>query len=132
MEIGPRRAAWLLQQSDEELKEEAAFYIARRCERCPEIKKARERCQAFRRMIKEGKAEALEPWLEETMSSEVGELKSFARSLKRDYGAVRAGLTQDWRQGQVEGQVNKLKLVKRQMFGRAKFDLLRARVLYKA
>ena len=57
------------------------------------------------------------------------EIKSFAEFLRQDYDAVKAGLTLSWSNGQVEGQVNRLKLIKRQMFGRASFALLRARVL---
>lgn len=54
---------------------------------------------------------------------------SFARSLRRDYEAVRATLSYEWSQGQVEGQITRLKLLKRQMYGRASFDLLKQRVL---
>jgi transposase len=57
------------------------------------------------------------------------EISSFAACLKQDYDAVKTGLTLEWSNGQVEGQVNRLKLLKRQMYGRAGFDLLRARVL---
>jgi transposase len=57
------------------------------------------------------------------------ELRAFGDSLQRDEAAVRAALRLEWSNGQVEGQVNRLKLIKRQMFGRAKFDLLRKRVL---
>ena len=57
------------------------------------------------------------------------ELRSFAANLRRDLPAVEAALTYDWSSGQVEGQVTKIKLVKRQMYGRAKLDLLRKRVL---
>ena len=56
-------------------------------------------------------------------------MRRFAASLRKDLAAVRAGLTQEWSNGPVEGFVNKLKLVKRQGYGRAGFDLLRARVL---
>ena len=58
------------------------------------------------------------------------EFRTFATGLKSDYDAVEAGLTTPWSNGQLEGQVNRLKLIKRQMYGRANFDLLRQRVLY--
>ncbi len=58
------------------------------------------------------------------------ELHRFANGLREDLSAVRAALSLPWSNDQVEGQVNRLKLIKRQMFGRAKFDLLRQRVLY--
>lgn len=56
-------------------------------------------------------------------------LKNFALGLRRDYDAVKAALTYEWGAGQTEGQINQLKLLKREAYGRAKFDLLRRRVL---
>lgn len=64
--------------------------------------------------------------------SEVAEFVSFANGLTDDLQAVRAALEYEWSQRQVEGQVHRLKLIKRTMYGRAKPDLLRARVLYAA
>lgn len=58
------------------------------------------------------------------------ELGAFATNMKSDFDAVNAGLTTPWSNGQLEGQVNRLKLIKRKMYGRANFDLLRQRVLY--
>jgi transposase len=68
-------------------------------------------------------------WAAQTQASGPPELRGFARNLCRDWPAVQAGLTGPWSSGPVEGQVNRVKLIKRQMFGRAKFDLLRKRVL---
>ena len=62
----------------------------------------------------------------------MAEFVSFAKGLTADLGAVRAALDYEWSNGQVEGQVHRLKLIKRQMYGRGKLDLLRARVLYAA
>jgi transposase len=62
--------------------------------------------------------------------SKLQEFVSFARGLSEDYGAVKNALRYKWSNGQLEGQVNRLKLIKRMMYGRAKFDLLRARVLH--
>ena len=59
------------------------------------------------------------------------ELQGFCRGLRRDWEAVMAGLTLEWSNGPVEGQVHRLKMLKRQMYGRAGFTLLRARVLHK-
>ena len=67
---------------------------------------------------------------QKTISVDLAELRAFARHLRRDYDAVRAGLSLPWSNGQVEGQIHRLKLIKRQMYGRANFDLLRKRVLY--
>jgi transposase len=71
----------------------------------------------------------LDDWLDKAKISAIGEIKSFARGLEQDKSAVQAAIKYDWSQGQVEGQVNRLKLIKRQMYGRAKFDLLKARVI---
>jgi transposase len=59
-------------------------------------------------------------------------LRGFATGIINDVAAVRAALSQPWSNGPVEGQVNRLKMLKRQMYGRAKFDLLRSRVLHAA
>ncbi len=93
------------------------------------MKLACELAQAFARMIRARNASALAPWLEETLKSGVPELHTFAAGIKRDQVAVLAALAYDWSQGQVEGQIHRLKLLKRQSYGRAGFDLLRHRVL---
>jgi transposase len=74
----------------------------------------------------------LAPWLEEATSSEIAELQSFVVGIERDRLAVEAALSLPWSQGVVEGQVNRLKMLKRVMFGKAGFDLLRRRMLYQA
>ena len=71
----------------------------------------------------------LQQWLSNAENSHVIELERFAAGLRRDYAAVEAGITTNWSNGTTEGHVNRLKLLKRQMYGRAKFDLLRIRVL---
>ena len=81
-------------------------------------------------MVREQKSEALEDWIERVGTAEEAvELCRFAKGLKDDLLAVKAALSLPWSNGQTEGQVNRLKLIKRQMFGRANFDLLRQRVL---
>lgn len=66
---------------------------------------------------------------EDAVGCGVEALKNFAQGLKRDYDAVENALTQPWSNGPVEGHVNRLKTIKRQMYGRAGFDLLKLRVL---
>jgi transposase len=68
-------------------------------------------------------------WIVKAFNSGVKELKSFANGLQKDFLAVKAATVSEWSNGQTEGQVNRLKLLKRQMYGRAKLDLLKARVL---
>lgn len=83
----------------------------------------------FLEMVRKQRGEELDSWISRVGASKLIDLQSFAKGLERDKAAVLAGLREDWSQGQVEGQVNRLKLKKREMYGRAKFDLLRKRVL---
>ena len=80
-------------------------------------------------MLRKRNASALESWLEGASASGIPELRTFASGIKRDQAAILAALMYEWSQGQVEGQINRLKLIKRQAYGRAGFDLLRHRVL---
>lgn len=75
-------------------------------------------------------AQRLDAWLERAANSALPAFHSFVAGLRRDYSAVKAGLSLPWSQDQTEGQVNRLKFLKRQSFGRANFDLLRLRVLF--
>lgn len=79
-------------------------------------------------MVRNLKGEKLDGWLE-AAGCEAQVIKKFAAGLKKDLAAVRARLTEPWSNGLVEGFVTKLKLLKRQGYGRANFDLLRVRVL---
>lgn len=92
---------------------------------------ARTRLQVeeFSQMLRTRTGEQLDAWLHSVADSGVPEVQRFADGLQADYAAVQAGLSVPWSQGQVEGQVHRLKLLKRQMYGRASFSLLRQRVL---
>jgi transposase len=81
-------------------------------------------------MVRERQAGGWENWMTKAQGLGVArELHGFAEGLKQDEAAVKAALSLEWSNGQVEGQVTRLKLLKRQMYGRAGFDLLRRRVL---
>ena len=86
--------------------------------------------QEFVTMLKEGQVEALDGWLKRVKESRVTELGSFVNGIRRDYAAVRAACSLPWSNGTTEGHVNRLKFLKRQMFGRAHLDLLRVKVLH--
>jgi transposase len=90
---------------------------------------ANELIQEFTSMLRERKGERLDAWLEKVEQQDICQLRSFAQSLKKDYEAVKAGLTLPWSQGPVEGHVHRLKLLKRQSYGRASLQTLRKRVL---
>lgn len=96
----------------------------------PEVMQAVAFAQQFTAMVRQRQPEQLEAWLWSVANSMVAALRSFATGIQRDKAAVVAGLTLEWSQGQVEGQINRLKLIKRRSYGRAKFDLLRHYVLY--
>ena len=90
------------------------------------VAQAVELARAFSIMIKEGLADHRDGWIR---AAEEGGFKGFAGSLRQDRDAVHAALTMPWSTGPVEGQINRLKVIKRTMYGRAGFDLLRRRVL---
>ena len=83
-------------------------------------------------MIRKRQADPLDGWLERVKAHAPRELKSFATGMRRDYQAARAGSSRLESNAQVEGQIMRLKLLKRQMYGKAHFDLLRTRVLHAA
>lgn len=80
-------------------------------------------------MLLERNPKDFDDWLQEAEQSGITILQTFVHGLKLDYDAVKAAMTSFWSNGQVEGHVNKLKFIKRQMYSRANFDLLRKRVL---
>jgi transposase len=83
----------------------------------------------FAHMLRERRGRHLATWIQRVEACDVPELRSFAAGLCKDWDAVKAGLTLAWSSGAVEGHVNRIKMLKRQMYGRAQLDLLRRRVL---
>jgi transposase len=86
--------------------------------------------QRFGQMVREHEHRWLDDWLSACESSKLSELSSFDKGIRSDYAAVKAALSMKWSNGPTEGHINRLKMIKRLMFGRAKFDLLRIRVLH--
>jgi transposase len=123
--------AWMLLRGEELADDEKPVVeLLRRLS--PEVACAQELAVGFVGLVKERRADDLRGWLIEDGRGGVAEFRSFANGITSDFQAVRAALEYEWSQGQVEGQVHRLKLVKRQMYERGKLDLLRARVLYAA
>jgi transposase len=87
--------------------------------------------ETFARIVRTRTPSELQPWIETVLTSGLSDLKRFATGLQQD-AAVRAACELPYSNGQTEGQVTRLKLLKRQMYGRAKLDLLRQRVLHAA
>ncbi|WP_235777142.1 transposase [Rhizobium mesoamericanum] len=92
----------------------------------PEVATAAGLARRFQSMICNRETVALKPWLHDAAT---GPMSSFARGIRRDVEAVQAALTLPWSTGPVEGKINKLKLIKRSMYGRAGMDLLRSRII---
>jgi transposase len=124
-----RQLTWAFFLPVERLKSKPKAQLNLILGKVPELAKAYQLVQGFGKLLRERQEAGLNAWLEAVGSSKLEPLVSFGRGVKRDEAAVRAGLTSPYSQGQTEGQVNRLKLVKRQMYGRADFELLRIRVL---
>ena len=127
----PRKLAWLLLRAPGELTDEERA-TAERIQQEPKIVTARELAQQFQAMVRNREPEEFDGWLVKCSESDLPDLRTFAEGLQRDREAVLGAMTEEWSNGQVEGQITRLKLIKRQMYGRAKLDLLRKRVLHAA
>ncbi len=124
-------AHWITFKEDQRLEWQQK-YLTQLCEADDEIAQTSVLIEDFTTMLRERGGERFDGWLSRVEEQGVSELQSFANGLKKDYDAVKAGLTLEWSQGQVEGQVHRLKLIKRQMYGRGSFKILRKRVLQRA
>lgn len=125
----PRAVVWWLLGTRETLTEEQVAFLERLKAGCPQIELAETLAREFFTMVRQRAAGRLAEWIERARGSGIEPLKAFGAGLRRDWEAVLAGLTLEWSSGPVEGQVNRLKMVKRQMFGRAGLSVLRARML---
>ncbi len=123
-----RQALWMLLRP-EKLKDEEQKIIEHLCQLSPEVSKAQELARGFIGIVRERRVDELREWLISALRSELPEFVSFANGITEDLQAVNAALQYEWSNGQTEGQVNRLKMIKRMMYGRGKLDLLRARVL---
>ncbi|HKB47649.1 MAG TPA: transposase [Ktedonobacterales bacterium] len=128
----PRELRWLLARRPDELEDEERAQVQVLLAAYPSVATAYPLVQRFGELVRARQVADLDGWLADAASSAIAEFGGFALGIRRDRAAVEAGLTLEWSQGQVEGQITRLKLLKRQMYGRAKFDLLRQRLLYRA
>lgn len=128
----PRQVVWRLARPAEDLKPEEQLTVERVCAACPQLATAYSLVQSFGRMIRHRNSEELAAWLDAAEASGIVEMAGLAGGIRRDFAAVEAALVSKWSTGQVEGQNHRLKLLKRQMYGRAGFELLKKRVLNSA
>jgi transposase len=129
LQISPRAVSWLLLHAAEARTPPATAYVNELLRSDPVVATTCDAVQAFFALLQERRGDQLDAWLERADTCGVRELAAFAEGIRRDYQAIRAAFELPWSQGQIEGQVNRLKLLKRQMYGRAKLDLLRRRLL---
>lgn len=125
-----QKAVWWFIRDPSDLKKEEQKALAATRQASPTANTVYEFAQDFMQMLRRRQGHHLDAWLDQVKASCLPELKRFARSIQRDKDAVLAGLGLPQRNGVVEGKINKLKLIKRMMFGRAEFPLLRQRVLH--
>jgi len=130
--LTPHKAAMLLLRKPERLTDADSTALARLRDVHPEVGTTIAFTERFVGIVRERQGAKLSEWLSDAEASEVREVRQFAHKVRQDEAAVRAGCTLRWSNGQTEGQVTKLKAIKRSMYGRAKFDLLRQRALYAA
>ena len=121
-------ASWILTPPGK-LTDDHRSALAQITARCEELAAARGLVREFAEMLCHRHGERLEAWAAEAEASPVSELRGLAKGLRKDWAAVTAGLTVPYSSGPVEGHVNRIKMIKRQMYGRANPDLLRKRVL---
>ncbi|WP_405681205.1 transposase [Streptomyces sp. NBC_00868] len=125
----PRRVAgWILRRPDT-LTESEQIQLKSVRTHCPELDALTRHVRSFATMLTERQGERLPDWLDAVRQDDLPSLHTLAAGIDRDRDAVIAGLTLPWNSGVVEGHVNRIKMLKRQMFGRAGFHLLRKRVL---
>lgn len=122
------RAVWLLLKGAKPQSTEDEALVLK-LQQHPDLVVAIQLAQQFADLVRHRQPEQLDPWLERASSSSIKQFQNFAKSLQEDYEAVKAGVTLEVSNGQVEGQVNRLKMIKRQMYGRAGLALLSRRFL---
>jgi transposase len=125
-----RSVVWWVIREASDLKAEERAYLDRLCGLSEPIKQVFNLAGTFLKMVRERQADGLPRWLEAASQCGAPELRSLAKSLRGDLAAVTAALSLPWSNGPTEGNVHRLKMIKRQMYGRAGFELLRRRVLH--
>jgi transposase len=125
--LTPRRATWLVLRRETKRTEAEAQQLTQLHAQSAEVAEAIDLAQDFVALVRQRQPAQLDPWLTRATSSTLEALQRFAKGLYEDYEAVKAGVTLPWSSGPVEGHINRLKMLKRQMFGRAHLALLSRR-----
>jgi transposase len=128
----PRHICWLLLRPWDSLTDEERAYLTRLYHLCPQVALAEALVEEFATVLREQDVPGWYAWLHGLDLTGIPELQAIARGMWLDRQAIEAAVSLDWSNGQVEGSVNRLKTIKRAMYGRANFDLLKQRVLHAA
>ncbi|MFF9573186.1 ISL3 family transposase [Streptomyces sp. NPDC014685] len=124
-----RTATWLITSHPDNLDESSTLKLKKLLARSPELDAVASCIRSFAAMMTERRGSGLESWLTSAEDTGMKPLQSLVRGLRQDFDAVTAGLTLEWSSGKVEGNVNRVKRIKRDGYGRAGFDLLRLQIL---
>jgi transposase len=127
--LSPQVAAALLSKVRPELTNRQAQIVDLLKRLCPGFAEMRKIVLGFRTILRAGKPATLHRWMEQARKTGIHSLVRFVRTLKQDLQAVESAVSTPWSNGPVEGHINRLKMLKRQMYGRAGIELLRARLL---
>jgi transposase len=127
--LTPRRATWLVLRREAHRTAAETQQLTQLRAQSPAVAEAIDLAQDFAALVRQRQPTQLDPWLTRATASALDALRRFATGLSEDYAAVKAGVTLPWSSGPVEGHINRLKMLKRHMFGRAHLDLLRQRFL---
>src|SRR6201996_3690768 len=131
-ELTPRTAAWTVLRRAEKRSAQDREMLAELRQDNPELDEAIALAEEFAALVRGRQPERLDPWLQRAQDGTIVSLRRFAKRLSADYDAVRAAVTLGWSNGPVEGQINRLKMLKRTMYGRAGLDLIGRRFLLAA
>ncbi len=129
--LTPRTGVGLVIRRPQDRSVDEQAVLAQLCHAHADLNQLMQLSERYTAMIRDRDSAAFAAWMADAQTSLLAEVRQFARNVRNDEAAVRAALVYEHSNGQVEGQVHRLKLVKRMMYGRAKFDLLRQRVLYR-
>jgi len=127
--FAPKQVTILATKSPDRLSDEQRVLLEKLSITCPELPSIRALALEFREALASKNSRQMLRWIQNAKQCGIGSMVRFAFGLQKDLAAVLAAVETPWSNGQVEGQVNRLKTLKRQMYGRAGFSLLRARVL---
>jgi transposase len=124
------QATWLFFRTEENFKPEEQESLRQLRQASPDLEVTYQLVEEFLHMVRKRTGEQLDAWLGKVQASHLQAFQTFVTGVQNDKEAILAGLTLPWSTGPVEGQINRLKLIKRSMYGRAEFDLLKLRVLH--